>query len=491
MFKLRSSLKTKILFLIGSVIIILMLLISSVLLIKWRSIIIQKQSQNSISIVKTFTVTVIDAMIFEEKRALQNENILETYLDNFVNRLGNVKYVAIFDRKGSSIIQLVRTGDSNSKSNHIINFRKTSTEEVRIFEHQNMNWVLEVNEPLVFSGRNWGYTIIGFDAQPIREEIKNIFILLLIATILVTSIVLIILFFSINHMTSSLEKLVIEFDKVDFVSDVDISLPTKTDEIGFLYHHFSLLLNRVEASKKQLENAQKQIYQAEKLASIGRLASGVAHQVNNPLNGIKSCLYAIQQNPVDEKKNKLYLELINEGINNIETVVKKLLGFARQQSQSESLININESIQKVIQLFEFRLKEKQINVKLELSDKIGFVKIDYHLFQEVIMNLLLNSYDAIENNGTITITTMPEDEMFVNLIISDNGIGISEQDIKKIFDPFFTTKEVGTGTGLGLSVCLGIIESHNGKISVSSQQVKGTTFKISLPRAIADEIINN
>ncbi len=491
MFKLRSSLKTKILFLIGSVIIILMLLISSVLLIKWRSIIIQKQSQNSISIAKTFTVTVIDAMILEEKRALQNENILETYLDNFVNRLGNVKYVAIFDRKGSSIIQLVRTGDSNSKSNHIINFRKTSTEVVRIFEHQNMNWVLEVNEPLVFSGRNWGYTIIGFDAQPIRDEIENIFILLLIATILITSIVLVILFFSINHMTSSLEKLVVEFDKVDFVSEVDISLPTKTDEIGFLYHHFSLLLDRVEASKKQLENAQKQIYQAEKLASIGRLASGVAHQVNNPLNGIKSCLYAIQQNPNDAEKNKLYLELINEGINNIETVVKKLLGFARQQSTSESLININESIQKVIQLFDFRLNEKRINVKLDLSDEIGFVKIDYHLFQEVIMNLLLNSYDAIEKDGIISITTMPEDEMLVNLIISDSGIGISEQDIKKIFDPFFTTKEVGTGTGLGLSVCLGIIESHNGKISVNSIVGQGTTFKITLPRAISNEITNN
>jgi len=491
MFKLRSSLKTKILFLIGSVIIILMLLISSVLLIKWRSIIIQKQSQNSISIAKTFTVTVIDAMILEEKRALQNENILETYLDNFVNRLGNIKYVAIFDRKGSSIIQLVKTKDPSSKSNHIINFRKTTTEEVKIFEHEKMNWVLEVNEPLVFSGRNWGYTVIGFDAQPIRDEIENIFILLLIATILVTSIVLIILFFSINHMTSSLEKLVIEFDKVDFVSDVDISLPTKTDEIGFLYHHFSLLLNRVEASKKQLENAQKQIYQAEKLASIGRLASGVAHQVNNPLNGIKSCLYAIQQNPNDATKNKLYLELINEGINNIETVVKKLLGFARQQSSSENLININESIQKVIQLFDFRLKEKRINVMLELSNKIGFVKIDYHLFQEVIMNLLLNSYDAIEKDGTITITTLQEDDSLISLVINDSGIGISEHDIKKIFDPFFTTKEVGTGTGLGLSVCLGIIESHEGKISVQSKEGEGTTFKITLPRAIAHEITNN
>jgi two-component system, NtrC family, sensor kinase len=491
MFKLRTSLKTRILFLIGTVIILLMLLISFVFLLNWRQIIIQKQSENAISISKTFGVTVIDALIFEETGFYQKENILETYIENFINRLGNVKYVVLFDKNNNLIIELTRGGMSVSPQSFKPEPTAPLTEEVRIFNDPHFEWVMEVNQPFIFSGKNWGSAKIGFDAQPIRDEISNVFFLLLAATILLTSTILIILFYAINHMTSSLEKLVHEIDKIDFVSEVDISLPEQHDEIGFLYHHFGLLTDRLENSRKDLEKAQKQIYQAEKLASIGRLASGVAHQVNNPLNGIKSCLYAIQQKQIENPQVNEYLNLINEGIENIETVVKKLLGFARQQSTSESLININDAIMKVTNFFEVRLKEKKIDIDLMLAEELSEMKIDYHLFQEVIMNLLLNSEDAIEREGKITITTGTEDDEHIFIKVVDTGCGINKEDLKKIFDPFYTTKEVGTGTGLGLSVCLGIIESHGGKIDVQSSENTGTTFKIILPEPNKDEIINN
>ncbi len=492
MSKLRSSLKTRIILLIGIVIIALMLLISSVLLLKWRQIIIQKQSENAISISKTFAVTVIDALIFEEKSVFQKENILESYIDNFINRLGNVDYVIIFDKNGSTMInRFLRDGKISSSQNFKPELTASPLEEIAIFEDAEFGWIIEANEPFIFSNKNWGSAKIGFDAQPIRDEISSVFFLLLAATFLLTFIVLLILFFSINRMTSSLELLVQEIDKIDFISDSQISLPIKDDEIGFLYKHFALLKNRLDASKNELERAQKQIYQAEKLASIGRLASGVAHQVNNPLNGIKSCLYAIQKEPADVPQTKEYIELINEGIENIETVVKKLLGFARQQSTSENLIDINDSIVKVINLFEFRLKEKNIDIRLNLEKELCNIKIDHHLFQEVIMNLLLNSYDAINKNGEIIISTGKIGDKQIFVQIQDNGIGISTENLKKIFDPFFTTKEIGTGTGLGLSVCLGIIESHDGKIDVQSTENAGTTFRITLPTAKEDEIINN
>lgn len=489
--KIKSSLKTRIIFLIGVVIIALMLLISSILLLKWREIIIQKQSKNAISISKTFAVTVIDALIFEEKSLFQKENILETYIDNFINRLGNVDYVIIFDKSGNPIInRFTNNGSITSHQNFKTEFTASLTEEVKIFKDGQFGWIMEANEPFVFSDKIWGSAKIGFDAEPIRDEISSIFFLLLGSTIFLTSIVLFILFNSINRMTSSLELLVHEIDKIDFVSESNISLPRKNDEIGFLYHHFALLKKRLEISKGELEKAQKQIYQAEKLASIGRLASGVAHQVNNPLNGIKSCLYAIQSEPANITQTKEYLELINEGIDNIETVVKKLLGFARQQSTSENFIDINDSILKVISLFELRLKEKQIDVKLKLEKNLDSVKIEYHLFQEVIMNLLLNSYDAVEKKGEIIISTGKIDDQNIYMNIQDTGIGISEEDQKKIFDPFFTTKEIGTGTGLGLSVCLGIIESHGGKIDVQSRENTGTTFRITLPIVKENENIN-
>ena len=485
MFTLRSSLKTRILLLIGSVVVLLMLLISSVLLLKWRELIIQKETENALSISRTFAVTVIDAMIFEEKSVVQKENILDTYVDNFLSSLKTVQYVALFDRTGASILQSVRreNGLPDQAPGH--EFTPQSDERVTIRRDAQFGWVLEVNLPFIFSGKRWGTATIGFDAQPIRDEIQSIFFLLLFATILITSIVLIILFFFINRMTSSLEKIVREIDKIDFVSDVDISLPSQNDEIGFLYHHFRLMMDRLDISKRDLEQAQRQIYQAEKLASIGRLASGVAHQVNNPLNGIRACLYAIQQNPGDAGQMRQYLALIDEGIANIETVVKKLLGFARQQSTSEHVINMNDSITTVTNLFDLRLKEKNIETVLELSAEAGPVRIDHHLFQEVVMNLLLNSYDAVGNGGIIQLTTGNKDGSSVFMRIGDNGCGISQADLKKIFDPFFTTKEIGTGTGLGLSVCMGIIESHGGTIEVQSAEGSGTTFTITLPRADA------
>ena len=488
---LKSSLKIRIILLIGIVIISLMLLISSVLLLQWREIIIQKQSENVLSISKTFAVTVTDALIFEEKSLFQKENILETYLDNFINRLGSVDYIIIYDKSGNPIInRAFKNGSISSIQNFKTDLLASDNEEVNIFEDKEFGWVLEANEPFIFSNKIWGFSKIGFDAQPIRDEISSIFFLLLGATILLTFIVLLILFFAINRMTSSLELLVHEIDKIDFMTDSKINLPKQDDEIGFLYHHFALLKKRLDLSKSELEKAQKQIYQAEKLASIGRLASGVAHQVNNPLNGIKSCLYSIQKEPEDVAQTKEYIEMINEGIDNIETVVKKLLGFARQQSTSENLIDINDSITKVINLFELRLKEKDININLNLGKDLGSARIDYHLFQEVIMNLLLNSYDAIDRKGQIYISTGMTDDSQIYMQINDNGSGICSENLKRIFDPFFTTKEIGTGTGLGLSVCLGIIESHNGKIDVQSIENTGTTFTITLPLAKENETIN-
>ncbi len=477
----RSSLRTRILLLTGTVVVLLMLVISFILLFKWREIIIQKEADNAAAVSKTFAVTVLDAMIFEQTSEYRKEFILETYVENFIQRMGNVTYVEILDRTGMPIIRI--PGEPGNTSPLLFDHRQVSrgVQETVIYENPVCGWTVEVTQPLFFSRTYWGNARIGFNAQPVRDEISSVFFLLLSSTITVTSIVLLILYVSINRMTASIERLVRAIDSIDFSSDAVIDAPRQQDEIGYFYRHFILLQERLDNSKRALEQAQQQIYHAEKLASIGRLASGVAHQVNNPLNGIKSCLYAIKRNPADTMKSLEYLELINEGIESIEVVVKKLLGFARQQPVSEQLIAVNDAIRKVTSLFELRLKEKQIEVRLELQEGLAPVRIDDHLFQEVVMNLLLNSYDAITRNGVITFTTGQQPNGMVFMSITDNGEGISPTDQKKIFDPFFTTKAVGTGTGLGLSVCMGIIESHGGRIDVRSTPNTATTFTIHLP----------
>lgn len=476
----RSSLRTRILLLTGTIISLLMLVISFILLFKWREMIIENQTENAVAVSRTFAVTVIDAMIYEDKSVYRKENILETYVENFRDRMGTVTYVLIADAGGAPLVQVAGGTGREPFTPPAAMPDDGSRRTVRIYENDALGWTLEVREPLLFSGRRWGTAVIGFDASRIRTEVSDAFFLLLTATIVITAAVLYLLTVLINRMTSSIESLVTAIDALDFTADRNGTDAPK-DEIGLFRFHFTLLQERLAVSKQELQRAQQQVYQAEKLASIGRLASGVAHQVNNPLNGIKSCLYAIRQNPQDRVKVAEYLGYINEGLDDIETVVKKLLGFARQQPASESLIDINEAVRKVTGLFELRLKEKQIAVTQRLDEGLGRVRIDYHLFQEVVMNLVLNSFDAIDRNGSIDIVTRADGPGHAVLEVRDTGAGIAPDNLRRIFDPFFTTKDVGTGTGLGLSVCLGIVESHGGRIDVQSTPGAGTLFTVTLP----------
>jgi len=477
----KNSLKTKIIVSVGILIIFLMLLISVILLVEWRENIIQKETKTAQSITSTFAVTITDVMIFEGSSLFVKENILDSYIDNFIKKIDGVVFVSIYDEYGS-VITYRYIDNGTIKSESSISFVKyqPDIDFIKLYKSKQFGWIIEANQNFRNFGNSWGYLKIGFSAKPILTELRYLFFTLLFATVIVCSFVLLLLYILVKRITAQLDAFVNLIDNVQFTSEQNTLIVDSVDEIETLYKKFNEMQKRINQSVKQLENANKQIYQAEKLASIGRLASGVAHQVNNPLNGIKSCLYAIKTDLDNKDLLVQYLDLINEGIENIENVVNKLLGFARQQPTSENIININYAIEKVTGLFDYRLKAKNINVNLNLMSNLPKVKIDYHLFQEVVMNLLLNAADAIESDGNIDIHTYVLDNN-VCMEISDTGCGIEKENFKKIFEPFYTTKDLGTGTGLGLSVCLSIIESHGGKITVNSTINKGTTFIVFLP----------
>ncbi len=322
----KNSLKTKIITAIGILIIFLMLLISLFLLIQWRENIIQKEIKTAEAITSTFAVTLTDAMIFEENSVFVKENILDSYIDNFINKIDGVLFVTIYDEFGSAINS--RFLDKEGiKTETNISFIKYSPniDFIKIYNSKKFGWLIESNQNFKSFGHSWGYLKIGFSAKPVLTELTSLFFMLLIATVVVSGFVILLLNILVKRITSRLDNFVHLIDNINFSSNQQIKLIDSPDEIGILYKKFDEMQKRINQSVKQLENANKQIYQAEKLASIGRLASGVAHQVNNPLNGIKSCLYAIKTDPENRELLLQYLDLINEGIENIETVVNKLL----------------------------------------------------------------------------------------------------------------------------------------------------------------------
>ncbi len=224
------------------------------------------------------------------------------------------------------------------------------------------------------------------------------------------------------------------------------------------------------------------IISSEKLAAIGQLAAGIAHEVNNPLGGILNCLYNFKNKKLTDGRKSEYLDFMEEGIKRVQNIVRQLLDFSQQHAPELSLTDINGMIEGIVPLFLHSIKDRDIRLVKNLGQGLPAILVDKHQIEQILVNLILNAVQALEGEGLIEVSTRFEGYRYC-ITVSDNGCGIPPENLPKIFDPFFTTKGVGKGTGLGLSVSRGIIESHRGKIDVESQVGVGTVFKVYLPIA--------
>ena len=228
---------------------------------------------------------------------------------------------------------------------------------------------------------------------------------------------------------------------------------------------------------KKLE---QQIQNSEKLASVGKLAAGVAHEINNPLGGILNCLYNLRKGTVSPARQEEYLASMEDGLRRVQKIVRQLLDFSQQHEPELSSTNINAVVERVLVLTNHALLANQIRLDKQLRPDLPELMVDRHMIEQVLMNLILNAVQAIKGGGTITIRTRLN-EGICQIDVEDTGCGIPPHVLPRIFDPFFTTKGTGEGTGLGLSVSLGIIERHGGQIRVDSEVGKGTVFTVCLP----------
>ncbi|MEK6564696.1 MAG: sensor histidine kinase [Candidatus Omnitrophota bacterium] len=252
------------------------------------------------------------------------------------------------------------------------------------------------------------------------------------------------------------------------------------------------LHKKVDEKNRELEDSRNKMFQSGKLAAVGQLASSVAHEINNPLTGVLNNVQLIKMEMemgADFKVTdfKEQLDVIEESASRCVKIARSLLDFSRAAKGTFQPFSLNEAVEKTITLIGHELKLRDVSVKKELGENLPRIQGDTQLIQQVIFDIVNNARYAIEKNpkkeaGLIILKTrydMVKD--LVLLSISDNGTGISPENLDKLFTPFFTTKPVGEGTGLGLSFIQDIVKRHNGKVSVESELGKGTTFHISFP----------
>lgn len=228
---------------------------------------------------------------------------------------------------------------------------------------------------------------------------------------------------------------------------------------------------------------QHKLFHSEKMAAIGTLAGGVAHEINNPLGGILAFTQLVMRDLHEQHPNYADLKEIEESTLRCKKIVQDLLDFSRQSREETRVpLQLNDVLQKMMPLIQVQAKTSQVKVECEFDKNLPLILGNDHKLQQVFLNLITNAYHAMPQGGLLRFRTyqgLADDRVYAE--VSDMGIGIKEEDLGKIFDPYFTTKEQGEGTGLGLSITYGIVREYDGTIDVKSIVGSGTTFILSFP----------
>ncbi|MFC2075392.1 nitrogen regulation protein NR(II), partial [Bdellovibrionota bacterium] len=243
---------------------------------------------------------------------------------------------------------------------------------------------------------------------------------------------------------------------------------------------FQTVINQAAITLKNLEEYE-QLRQRDRLAVLGEMAAGLAHEIRNPLGAIKGAAQYLlppdNELSVPEEEQKEMLRVIVEEADRLNQVVSQFLGFARPYEQNRQEVSLNKVVSKTIDVITKDVPER-ISISTEFSTKLPTIEIDPEQIRQVILNLLLNAVQSIENDGKVTLQTSMNNGS-QSILIRDTGRGIPKENIKKLFIPFFTTRE--GGTGLGLPICQRIIHAHSGTIQIQSSTEEGTSVSILLP----------
>ncbi len=481
--KLRMSLQTR--FMVWATVLIMVLLVSILLVIEQREVkaIFEEQKEKGVLIAKNIAYLNLPAFIQWDEEGVR-ENIEEQIDENliyvvFYGRYNNLFVGTSFIEDYKEIYLYSDLGEEVDEKSYLFERKKfvdeKSTQILRI---------LEIEVPIFVRGspKRWGSIKIGLSLEEMRAEILKTRLMLIFigcGGLLIGVFGAILLA---RRITGPLKKLVegtVKISKEDFSQKIDI---TSQDEIGNLAQSFNDMSRKLLLARERMETASNKLIQAEKLASIGRISAGIAHEIRNALTSVKLNIQKLVQSDRLDETEKEHLSISQEGIGQMEKFVKELLDFTRVSELNLARFSLEQILDESIKTLADTLELKKVVLEKNYKEGLPQVLVDADKLKQVFLNILRNAYEAVEEKGKINIflSLLKEQEgSKIRVFISDNGCGIPEENRETVFEPFYTTK--ASGIGLGLPIARKIIEQHRGTIRVKENAAQGTSFEILIP----------
>jgi len=433
------------------------------------------------SVTEALAIPITDALMYEELGLVSESGLIESYISEILDRNQDLlRYVIVTDSRGvvTHSNRWALLGQPFKRA-----LTADSVDRPPELERRISSWgerILEVRAPLNVSTRFWGAVAVGFSLEPVESEVRGLAyrVALLAAVLMFGNSILTALYVeTLIRPILGLNQTMKRAGRGDLSARAD---SRRRDEVGELASVFNRMMEELEQARARELARQSQLAHTEKMAAMGTLAAGVAHEVNNPLAGILTCLETIRGNPEDEALRTRYLELIEQGIRRIAHTVQNLLDFSRPREMRPEPTSVNHNLQHVAELADYTLRKNSIRVVFELAEDDPVVLADHFQMEQLFLNLVLNASQAMPEGGTLTLRTRRRGEQVIVEVI-DTGEGIKPEIRDRIFDPFFTTRAVGQGTGLGLAVSYSIVKGHQGTIEADSTPGRGSTFRVVLP----------
>ncbi|BCO08041.1 two-component sensor histidine kinase [Desulfolithobacter dissulfuricans] len=428
-----------------------------------------------------------NALVYKELGLVENVGLtdyLDYYVSDMMHKDKRIIYLVVLDPDGK-VLSHSNIREYGKKYTDPVTQKALRAENLTVQRLKTVDGIdmVDVATPLKISTKSWGVCRIGFSLEEVnkgvnalRNEIISMVSLMLIGSLVVIG-------FSGKAFATPLVNLAKTMDRITEKGNLDIQYPEPSrryDEIGRLQASFSWMISRLREANREKMKTMDLMCQTEKMATVGNLAAGVAHEINNPLGGVILCFKNFTETDMDEKSRKMHIEVINSGLLKIQNTVQGLLDFARKTPIAIAPSSISSILDESLRLVDSLLAKKGITVVKELCADMPLVPVDSDKIEQVFLNIIINAVHAMGEEGTLFFASRREGGMCL-VSITDTGPGIDPEVLPRIFDPFFTTKEPGKGTGLGLAVCKSIIEQHGGRIEVVSEKGNGARFIISLP----------